>query len=145
MTLATYQTAGALRAAYRPRSPAAEAAIAHFRRPMMTQDVRFALVREPTNPLAKPVAYQSLGDLARAIHTDREGAGIELEDGIPLNVRGWGELLGVGIWTQGESGERCRYIGWAWLDGGGRGPLEMALAARQSMAPTIGRRQGRAA
>lgn len=145
MTLASYQTAGALRAAYRPRCPAVRAAIAHFRRPTMTQDVRFALVREPTNPLAKPVAYQSLGDLARAIHTDREGAGIELEDGIPLNVRGWGELQGVGIWTQGEGGDRCRYIGWAWLDGGGYGSLEMALAARQSMAPTIGRRQERAA
>lgn len=105
---------------------------------MPDPDVRFALVREPTNPLAKPVAYQALGDLARAIHVDRAGAAIELQDAVPLRIRDWGEVLGVAVWTLGEGGDRQRYIGWAWLDGGGRRQLEVALQARHSVAPTIG-------
>jgi hypothetical protein len=113
---------------------------------MPVDNVRFALVREPTNPLAVPVAYPMLSDLARAIQVERAGAPIELQENIPLNIRDWGEVMGVGVWTLSEGGDRHRYIGWAWLDGGGRRQLEAALQARQSAAPTIGReRQGRAA
>jgi hypothetical protein len=127
--------------------PALAEILASFRRPRMpSSDVRFALVREPTNPLAMPVAYPMMSDLARAIDVDRAGAAIELQDNVPLNIRDWGEVFGVAVWTLGEGGDRHRYLGWAWLDGGGRGPLEAALHARCSTAPTIGRaRQGRAA
>lgn len=114
--------------------------MAYARSPRMPNpDVRFALVREPTNPLALPVAYPMLSELARAIHVDRAGAPIELQDAVPLNIRDWGEVLGVAIWTLGEGGDRHRYIGLAWLDGGGRRQLEAALKARHSTAPTIGR------
>lgn len=124
-----------------------QTAMANARSPRMPQpDVRFALVREPLNPLAKPVSYPMLSELARALHVDRAGAPIELQDAVPLNIRDWGEVLGVAVWTLGESGERHRYLGWAWLDGGGRRQLEAALTARHSVAPTIGRaRQERAA
>ncbi len=117
-----------------------EAALAHFRSPRMDDpNVRFALVREPTNPLAKPVAYARLCDLARAIHVERGDAAIELQDRAPLNIRDWGEVLGVAVWALDESGARTRLIGWAWLDGGGRRQLQAALEARHSVAPTIGR------
>lgn len=123
-----------------PTATFIEAAMAYARSPRMPNpDVRFALVREPTNPLARPVAYPTAADLARAIHVDRAGAPIELQDAVPLNIRDWGEVLGVAVWTLGEGGDRHRYIGWAWLDGGGRQQLQAALEARRSAAPTIGR------
>lgn len=123
-----------------PTATFIEAAMANARSPRMpSNDVRFALVREPTNPLAKPVAYPSLGDLARAIQVDRADAPIEIEDQVPLNIRDWGEVMGVAVWTLGEGGERHRYLGWAWLDGRGRPALKAALEARHSTAPMIGR------
>lgn len=106
---------------------------------MPSNDVRFALVREPLNPLAKPVSCVTLGELARTIHRDRKGAPIECLDDVTLRIRDWGDVQGVAIWTLGEDGGRHRYIGWAWLDGRGRGPLEAALAALVPNAPVIGR------
>ncbi len=108
-----------------PTATFIEAALAYFRSPRMDDpNVRYALVREPTNPLAKPTAYETLRDLARAIQVDRGDAAIELEDRAPLNIRGLGEVLGVAVWLLGEDGARTRLI---------------ALEARHSVAPTIGR------
>ena len=36
-------------------------ALAYFRRPRMTENPRFALLRKPTDPLSKPIAFASLG------------------------------------------------------------------------------------
>lgn len=106
----------------------------------MPTDVRFALVREPLNPHAKPVAMSALGELARAIHADRQGAAIKL-DNAPLKVQGWPEeLQGVSITTLTDDGSPHRYIGWAWLDGSDWGGLQRALERLASTAPTIGRR-----
>jgi hypothetical protein len=117
-----------------------QAAMAHARRPRMpSNDVRFALVREPTNPLAKPQACVTLGELARTIHRDRRGAPIQLLDDVALNIAGWGEVTGVAIWTLSEGGDQHRYIGWAWLNGAKAAALRSALDALQSTAPTIGR------
>jgi hypothetical protein len=119
-------------------------AITHFRSPRMPfDDVRFALVRQPTNPLAKPQACVTLGELARTIHRDRKGAPIQLVDDIALNIADWGEVRGVGVWTLTEGGDQHLYIGWAWLNGAAAAALRSALDALQSTAPTIGR--GRAA
>ncbi len=118
-------------------------ALTHFRSPRMpSADVRFALVREPTNPLAKPRAFVTLGELARAIHRDRAGAPIQLDDDVPLNIRDWGEVRGVAVFTLTEGGDKHRFIDWAWLNGGGRAALERALAAQASTAPTIGGQAG---
>jgi|GEM_PF-2299622 len=106
--------------------------------PVMPQDVRFALVREPLRPNAKPVSKATLRDLARAVHTARQGRPIQLQDA-PLFVRGWGELQGVSVFTLTADGAPHIYLGWAWLDGRPRQVLESALASVQANAPTIGR------
>lgn len=119
--------------------PAVLQALASFRRPTMSSDVRFALVREPLKPTSKPVAMADLRALAKAIHDARDGLAIQLQDA-PLNVHGWGELPGVSITTlDAGTGDARDYIGWAWLDGGSRASLEAALRARHATAPTIGR------
>lgn len=105
----------------------------------MSQDVRYALVRDPLSPHSKPVAKATLADLARAIHFDRKGAAIILGDA-PFKVRGFAdELAGVAITTLSEGGDPHRYIGLAWLDGGDRHALQRALDSQVSVAPTIGR------
>lgn len=138
MTFGFYSDAAALAAAYRPRDAALADAIAFFRRIRMPGDTRFALVRYPHNPLCKPVTYASAQDLARAVHRHRGDAAIQLRDQQPLNIKGWGEVHGVSIYTVVDGAERD-WIGWAWLDGGGREALERALKATCSTAPTIGR------
>jgi len=108
----------------------------------MSRDVRFALVREPLNPHAKPVAMPTLASLARAIHFDRAGAPIILENR-PLRVQDWDEeIQGVSVFTLTEGGDKHRYIGWAWLDGFDRQTLQRALDSQVSTTPTFG---GRAA
>lgn len=108
----------------------------------MSRDVRFALVREPLSPHAKPAVMPTLAALARAIHFDRRGAPIVLA-AAPLKVREWEEeLQGVSVTTLGPDGAPDRYIGWAWLDGFDRQTLQRALDSQVSTAPTLG---GRAA
>jgi hypothetical protein len=80
----------------------------------------------------------TLSSLARAIHTARRHRAIQLQDA-PLNVRGWGELQGVSVYTLSDDGQPQDYIGWAWLDGRPRQALEAALAATMSDAPMFGR------
>lgn len=105
---------------------------------MPFDDVRFALVRQPTNPLAKPQACVTLGELARTIHRDRKGAPIQCVDDVALNIADWGEVRGVAVFTLTESGDQHLYIGWAWINGSGASALQAALSALQSTAPTIG-------
>lgn len=110
--------------------PALAAILALFRRPSMpSPDVRFALVRGPTNPLARPQPCVTLGELARAVDRDRKGAPIQCVDNTPLDVADWGELRGVGIWTLTPAGDHDRYIDWAWMNGAGLTALEAALTA----------------
>lgn len=104
----------------------------------MPPEYRFALVREPTRPTSKPVSMATLSSLARAIHTARRHRAIQLQDA-PLNVRGWGELQGVSVYTLSDDGQPQDYIGWAWLDARPRQALETALAATMSDAPMFGR------
>lgn len=119
-------------------SPALAKIVSNLGGPVMAQDVRFALVRKPLQPHAKPVTKATLRDLARAIHSDRQGRPIQLQDA-PLVVLGWGELQGVSVFTLTADGAPHVYLGWAWLNGRPRQVLESALASVEANAPTIGR------
>ncbi len=113
--------------------------LARFRSPFMQRDVRFALVREPTNPHAKPVAMATMASLARAIHTARRGAPIVLENA-RLFIRGWDEeVMGVSVTTLTEGGDPDRYITWAWINGADRQVLQRALDNQVGNVPAIGR------
>jgi hypothetical protein len=108
----------------------------------MSRDVRFALVRDPLNPHAKPEVKPTLAALARAIHFARNGKPIVLAP-TPLKVREWDEELeGVSVITQGPDGAPDAYIGWAWLDGFDWRTLQRALDSQVNTTPTLG---GRAA
>lgn len=99
-----------------------------LRNPRMPQEARYALLRQPTNPMAKPVAFDSLAALAAALHRDRRHEPIQLFDA-PIYVEGENEpRQGVSIWTLDVEGGRSRYLGWAWLNGGGRTALQAGLA-----------------
>ncbi len=107
---------------------------ASLRRPTLADDVRFATIRTPDRWLAKPLAHSSLDELAGSIHRDRGEAALELADA-PLRLLGQDESRpGVSVWTLGEDGQRHRYLGWVWLDGGDRQALQAALFA---LAPIV--------
>ena len=110
----------------RPLQTAAEAR-KDCRRPALQDDVRFALLQRPDRWLDKPVTFQTISELAAAIHRRRNDAGLELADA-PLRILGQDESRpGVSIWTQGEDGQRRDYIGWAWVNGAGRQALQAAI------------------
>lgn len=105
----------------------------------MTENPRFALLRKPTDPLSKPVAFASLGDLAQTLHRDRDGAAIQMFEA-PLFVFGEeAARTGVSLWTLDADGGQARYLGWAWLDGAGHRALRGALDAAHADVPVIGR------
>jgi len=109
-------------------SPAARDARAHIRSPAMPQEADFALLK---NPLHKPLNFPTLAALARRIHADRLGRGLECVQ----QAVGWrdGTRIVVAIYRQGVDGERQTLIGYAWLGGteADRERLEAALAAQQ--------------
>lgn len=99
--------------------------------PRLPAEIRFALLRHPERTLEKPVAFAGLADLAAAVHRDRADLGLELQP-VALLLRGEDEARpGVSIWATGTDGERCRYLGWAYLAAGGRRELQAALFAAQ--------------
>lgn len=105
----------------------------------MSKDIRFALVRRPTDPDCKPQVFNTLGDLVDFIHRQRGEAGLHPFDA-PVEVFGESEpRRGVSIFTTHE-GERSGYLGWAYLDGRGREALMAALDAAKPDVPTIGRK-----
>lgn len=134
-------------AANHPWAPTAQA-IAHdgpfiataraaWRRIRMTKDIRFALVRQPTDPLCKPQVFPTLATLALAIQTERVNTGLQAFDA-PVFVFGEDEpRQGVSLFlTDGDSAD---YLGWAYLDGQGLRALRTALDACQPDIPTLGR------
>lgn len=107
----------------------------------MPHEARYALLRQPTKPQAKPVVFDSVTALAAALHRDRKGEPIQLFDA-PIYVEGENEQrAGVSVWTLDVEGGRSRYLGWAWLNGCGRTALQSALAAagRKPGVPVIRR------
>ncbi len=120
-------------------SPAVKAAIANHWRARMPADVRFALVRKPTDPDCKPFTFATLAELAAFIQRERGDAGLQAFDA-PIFVFGEDTpRQGVSIFLTYE-GERCGYLGWAYLDGRGVAPLKAALETARPDVPTIGQR-----
>lgn len=92
----------------------------------MPDDVRFALL--PTfAPGMKPVVFPDLDALARKIQRDRGLAGLDMTEIEDLEFHGRPDAArGVQIWTTDASNSRDRFLGYAWLDGGG---LEVLMSA----------------
>lgn len=104
----------------------------------MTQSIEYAFLTR-IDTVAKPTIVGSLDRLAQLIEARRHGQAIMLEEIGDLHARrrmaigdgpGAPEGLrdrGVQIWTQLIDGTRDRSLGFAWLRGGGREELQMAL------------------
>ena len=121
-----------------PAALRSQASVSHIRaakrRPSIPSGVRFALIGRPHRWLETPTVFNSAAALAAAIHTARGSAGLQLADA-PLRLLGQDESRpGVSVWTLGEDGQRHRYLGWVWLDGGDRHALQAALFA---LAPIV--------
>lgn len=107
--------------------------VGFFGRPVLPIGVRYALLwsRLGRREDARPFAYATPADLAKAIHRRRDGAPLQLLD-CPILVaprRTPDEPLhGVSVWTQDRfTGAQDRFLGWAYLDGHGRHGLTSAL------------------
>lgn len=96
------------------------------RRPTMSQDVRFALLK--SNPHAKPLVFPDVDALARHIQRERGTAAIDLEQVEDLEIGGdAGARPGVSVFTLDLGNDRDQLIGHAYLDGRGREHLQAAL------------------
>lgn len=127
---------------FRPSAPAFYGqATARNRRPRMSSDIRYALVRKPTDPACKPVAHASLAALVQAIHRDRGGDSLQTFDAqIEIEVDGaLAPRKGVSIFATAE-GERSRYLGWAYLNGRSAAALRAALEVATPDVPVVGRK-----
>lgn len=104
------------------------------RRPRMSDDIRYGLMRHPEKPGDKPVAKPDLAGWADLITRERQGRPILLED----NRLGFEDRPrdGVTVWLVSPDGDRCGCIGFAYLNGAGREALQAALtrAAPQRVA-----------
>jgi hypothetical protein len=97
------------------------------RRPYMPHAVRYALLPE-LSPTAKPVVFPDLDSLARRIHRDRDGQTLDLTEIEDLELQGRPDATrGVAVWTLDAGNDRDRFLGFAWLDGGGLQLLQLGL------------------
>lgn len=103
---------------------------AHACRWSLPDDVRYALISG--RGLAKPFAYASLADLARAIHRRRQGQTIQLIDQSADLALRRDPVPGVRITLIDPIGERTTTLGWAYLAGAGRQTLQQALRQEES-------------
>jgi hypothetical protein len=114
--------------------PAQIALHGYFARPALPPDWRYVLMlrKNAAGEPLKPMAFADLGALARHLHRLRGAAGLQLTDA-PLMVQGAeAALQGVSVWRlDPDTGDRRRYLGWAFVNGAGRITLEAALRAEQ--------------
>lgn len=100
----------------------------------MSTSIPYALVRRPAARDAKPVAFTSLADLCAAIHRARGKRSLTMLNS-PLLFEGEAKARqGVSVWAVDLANEQGEFIGWAWLDGGGRTRLTSALEASEPQA-----------
>lgn len=113
--------------------PVCAEAVEMFRRPSLPNGVRYALLlRHPQHEHPKPMAFPGLAELARHIHRARGEAGLQLAEAEILLQGETTPRKGVSVWTlETATGDRRRFIGWAWLGGAGRYSLEAALQSEQ--------------
>lgn len=105
-------------------------------RPRM-EDLRYALLKQGRADLdSRPVGYQDLAGLARAIERERQGRPLELvqRDDFEFDDDDQRHTV-VEIWTLDMGNSRDQRIGVAWLNEGGRETLEPALRAARADRP----------
>ena len=123
--LATPRTAFAFP---RPVLKTADQVRRELRVPELPRPIRFALIRRPECWLEKPVAFETLADLAAALHRDRADRPIQLAD-VRLQLRDEpGPRAGVSVWTC-VAADREGFLGWCWIGGAGWRALHAALEA----------------
>jgi len=101
-------------------------------RPMLPPDARYALLLRLDGAYSPrlPRVAPSLSAFARMLHRARAGAGLQLQDTALRVANRATPAAGVSIWlTDPSTGDRSRYLGWAYLAGGGRQTLQDALYA----------------
>lgn len=121
-------------------------------RTLMSQNVDFAFL-DRIDAVARPHVVGGLDRLAQLIEDRRGDSPILLEEIENLHARrrmaaGDGPPAptglrdrGVQVWTQLPDGTRDRSLGFAWLRGGGREQLQMALTKvglRKGLDPRLG-------
>ena len=115
--------------------PALLALYGRFARPLMPPGFRYLLMlrRNEAGQPIKPMAFQDLSALARHLHRARDGSGLQLAETPVLLAGRDASTIGVSVWTIDDagSGDRRRYLGWAYVNGAGRTTLEAALRLEQ--------------
>lgn len=102
-----------------------------FKAPLMPLGVEYALW-PLFNANVKPLAVNSLAMLARHIHRQRNGFGLQLTDEPGTFRDGRRDMVRVDALD--VSGERHRLIGYAYLRGGPRSTLEAAIRSEEGWA-----------
>ena len=112
-----------------------------YRRPAMSDDIRYALFRK-LDGFAKPTAAPDLHALARMIERERGEQAIQLVEIEDFEFAG-DRLMhtAVEVWTLDMAGDRDNRIGVAWLNEDGRDRLEPALRAVRMNRPRAERRR----
>lgn len=105
---------------------------ADLKRPLMPKSPEgdlypYCVMAEPGRARARPVVFKTLADLGRHIHRQREGQGLQLHNA-RSPCRDYRDRWGVSVFTLPDDLGPCRFLGWAWLNGGDFRVLEGALA-----------------
>lgn len=104
--------------------------------PRMADDVRFALIPS-FEPTAKPAVFADLNALARKIQRERGAQALDMTEIEDLELAGRPDAhRGVQIYTLDDGNGRDRFLGYAWLDGGGLETLKSALRRNALVMPS---------
>ena len=97
------------------------------RRPFMAKAITHALL-PGLEPGVKPIAFADLDGLARHIQRARGRDGLAMEEIADLELPARSEpTRAVKVWATDAGGHDDRFLGYAWLDGGGMETLKSAL------------------
>lgn len=93
----------------------------------MSADIRFALIPR-LDPTVKPVVFDDIDQLARAIQRRRDLRGLEMIDIEDLEIPGRpGPTPAVQLYALDAGNDRDELLGFAWIDGHGQEALRAAL------------------
>ncbi|RZJ19095.1 MAG: hypothetical protein EON91_02560 [Brevundimonas sp.] len=101
----------------------------------MADTVRFALLPR-LDATVKPVVFPDIHALARKIQRERGLQALDMTEIEDLELAGRPDAhRGVQIYTLDDGNNRDRFLGYAWLDGGGLETLKSALRRNPVVMP----------